>query len=325
MLAPGDIKGLCALPPTPCKEGAGGWDGTDSVDLDTTADMVERLIQAGVGMIGLCGTTGECAALLWEEKRDYVDTAVQVARGRVPIFAGATALGTKEVVRQMRGLREVGADGAFVGLPLWQTPTTENSVQFYTDLGEAVLDMPIMVYGNAMYFKTNFPVEFWEGLARRAATVVTAKVSYPIDHLLDDLRVAGHRINFMPGESHVYRAYKMAGKKVSAFWSTGAAMGPEPLVALAEAILRDDGQEVDRINAEIEALPRLNPPGQPFPGEFPMYNAQVAKHRVNVAGWIDCGPLRAPYRDLSEKWRQQAEVNARAWAELRKKYVRAAV
>ena len=78
-------------------------------------------------MIAACGTTGECAALLWEEKRSFIDTVVQVARKRVPVFAGATALGTKEVVRQMRGLKDIGADGAFVGLPLWQTSSRRST------------------------------------------------------------------------------------------------------------------------------------------------------------------------------------------------------
>ena len=41
------------------------------------------------------------------------------------------------------------AEGAFVGLPLWQTPTIENSVRFLTDLSEAVPEMPIMVYVNS--------------------------------------------------------------------------------------------------------------------------------------------------------------------------------
>src|ERR671932_422669 len=100
MLTHQDIRGVYALPPTPCKPGAGGWDATDSVDLDVTARLVENLIAVGVGGIGVCGTTGENAALLWDEKREYVDTVVQVARRRVPIVAGATALGIKEAVRQ---------------------------------------------------------------------------------------------------------------------------------------------------------------------------------------------------------------------------------
>jgi len=216
--------------PTPCKENAEGWDATDSVDLDETARMTENYIRAGIGVIAACGTTGECAALLWEEKRAFVDTIVQVNRKRVPVFAGATALGTKETIQQMRGLRDVGADGAFVGLPLWQTPTIENAVQFYADLGEAVPDMPILVYANARVFKSDFPTAFWERLAKKARTVVLTKMSYSHANLLEDLRVAGHQINFMPGESAIYAAYKMARPRITAIWSSGmVCMGPEPV------------------------------------------------------------------------------------------------
>jgi trans-o-hydroxybenzylidenepyruvate hydratase-aldolase len=226
MLSAGDIRGVTAMVPTPCKEGAGGWDVPDSVDLDETARMTEKLIAAGIGSIAACGTTGECAALMWEEKRDFVDTIVQVARKRVPVFGGATALGTKEIVRQMRSFKDIGADGSFVGLPLWQTPTLENSVQFFADLGEACPDVPIMVYGNAMFFKSDFPTVFWEGVAKRAPTVITTKIAYGIEHLQEDLEVAGHRINFQPGQSNAYGAYKKVGKRMTAFWSTSIAMGP---------------------------------------------------------------------------------------------------
>src|SRR5712692_9335916 len=184
MLSAKDIRGVCVMIPTPCKPGHDGWDSTDSVDLEETARMIEALIKAGIGSIAACGTTGECAALLWEEKRAFIDTIAQVNRKRVPVFAGATALGTKEVIRQMRGLKDVGADGAFVGLPLWQTPTIENSVRFFADLSEAVPDMPIMIYANARFFKSTFPTSFWAGVAKKAPTVVLTKMSYSHANLL---------------------------------------------------------------------------------------------------------------------------------------------
>src|SRR5262249_25570041 len=165
MLTVQDIRGVYVLPPTPCKEGMGGWDAVDTVDLDEVARLTEAIIQPGVGGIGLFGTTGEGHSLLWEEKRDCVDTVVQVARKRVQVFAGATALGTRETIRQMRALKDIGADGAFLGMPLWQTPTLENAVQFYADLSEAVPDMAIMIYANARFFKSKFPPEFWAGVA----------------------------------------------------------------------------------------------------------------------------------------------------------------
>lgn len=324
MLTKDDIKGLAVMIPTPCKEGAEGWNAIDSVDLDETARMIENYIQAGIGAIAACGTTGECASLLWEEKRSFIDTIARVTRKRVPVFAGATALGTKEVVRQMRGLKDVGADGAFVGLPLWQTPTIENAVQFYADLGEAVPDMPIMVYANSRFFKSTFPTVFWERLAKRAPTVVVTKISYGIANLLEDLRAAGHRINFMPGESSVYAAYKMAGRKIRAVWSSGGAgMGPEPMVALADAILNDDEKRVEEIWEDIHSVPRGAPPGEWVAG-FPQFNIQINRYQANAAGYLKAGPSRAPYQlsDLPESWKVASELRAKGWTELRKKYMR---
>src|SRR5262249_10128417 len=160
-------------------EGGEHWSNGNSVDLDESARMVENFIRDGVGGIALCGTTGECAALLWEEKLAFVDTALQVARHRVPIFAGSTSLGTKETVRQMRPLRALAAEAAFVGLPLWQTPTTKTSVRWFAALSAATPDMAIMVYSNAMFFKSTFPRPFWEGVANRARTVITNKITSP--------------------------------------------------------------------------------------------------------------------------------------------------
>ncbi len=326
MLTARDIKGVCVMGPTPCKEGAGGWDATDSVDYDEAARMTESWISAGAGALAACGTTGGGPALLWEEKQRFIDTMVQTNRGRVPVFAGATALGTKEVVRQMRGLKDVGADGAFLGLPLWQTPTLENSVQFFADLAEAVPDMPIMVYSNSMFFKSTFPTEFWEGIAKKAPTVITNKIVYSLDHLLDDIAVAGHQINFLPSQRDILKAWKMTretGKPVTACWSTAAAMGPEPYVALFEAMEQNDEARVDQIFEEILAVPHHIPEGQR--AHFPEYNAQVENVAYNASGKIKAGPMRAPYRDLPADWVRQGEIHGKAWAELSKRYSRAAV
>jgi len=320
MLTARDLRGICVLVPTPCKPGSDKWDATDSVDLEETARMTESLIQAGIGSLAACGTTGERAALLWEEKRAFMDTMFQVNRKRVPVFAGATALGTKEVVRQMKGLRDIGADGAFVGLPLWQTPTLENSVQFYADLSEAVPELAIMIYSNALFFKSTFPTAFWSGVAKQAPTVITTKVTYGIGTLLEDMRVAGHQINFMPGQNNIFPAYKMARTKITACWSTSAAMGPEPVVALMEAIQKDDEARVDAIWEDMRSVPAFMPPGAV--SQFAQYNAQAEKWRFNASGYINCGPSRAPYSDLPDKWKKHAELHGKGWAELRKKYMK---
>jgi trans-o-hydroxybenzylidenepyruvate hydratase-aldolase len=332
MLTRQDISGVYVMAPTPCVEGGEHWSNTDSVDLDETARMTENFIRDGVGGLALCGTTGECAALLWEEKRAFVDTVIQTARHRVPVMAGATALGTKETIRQMKEFQDMGAEGAFVGLPLWQTPTLENSIRWFEDLGEAVPEMAIMVYSNSRFFKSMFPREFWFGVADRAPTVVTCKIASPAitDHIEEIVERTGDRIAYLPAnEGGFYAAWKRVGDKLPGFWSTAAGMGPEPSVALFEAYRAGDTARMEEVMADIRKVPGSMPPNQPGDDadHFAEFNVQAVKLRCIAAGYVNCRPSQAPYRieDMTPDWIAASEANGRGWAEMRQKYIRAKV
>ena len=324
MLTVDDIRGVYVLPPTPCLEGAGGPDAVDTVDLDEMARLTDWLIQPGVTGLGLFGTTGEGHSLLWDEKVAATRAAVDAAAGRVQLFAGVTALGTREVVRQMRALGELGVDGALVGLPLWQTPTVENSIQFFSDLSSAVPDMPVMVYSNSWFFKSTFPTEFWAGVADRAPTVIANKLTHGFANYRDDIEAVRGRINLMPGDPGIFIAWDLVGSDISAVWSTQAALGTEPLVALFDAIQKDEAAEVEAIIEDFRAVPSYVPAGamakRDWTDGFAQYNTQVAKYRLNVSGLIKAGPPRPPYTDLPDEWKQQVELEVEGFAALRAKY-----
>jgi trans-o-hydroxybenzylidenepyruvate hydratase-aldolase len=332
MLTRQDVSGVYIMAPTPCVEGGEHWSNTNSVDLDEAARMTENLIRDGIGGIALCGTTGECAALLWDEKRAFVDTVVQTARHRVPVMAGATALGTKETIRQIRAFQEIGAEGAFVGLPLWQTPTLENSIRWFEDLSQACPEMAIMVYSNSRFFKSMFPKEFWFGVADRAPTVVTCKITSPaiVDALEEIIDRTGDRIAYQPAnEGGFYAAWKRVGDKLNGFWSTSAGMGPEPSVALYEAFKAGDTKRMAEIADDIAKVTHFMPPNKPGDDvdHFAEFNVQAEKMRFNAAGYIKAGPCRAPYRfeDMTPDWAEASVANGKSWAEMRKKYIKAKV
>lgn len=331
-----EIKGVVSMPPTPATDDGGSWRTTNSVDFDRTKDMVSKLVASGVGSFAFCGTTGGCMSLLWEEKRDFIATAVQTVNKRVPVFAGCTALGTKEVIRQMRGMRDVGAEGAFIGLPLWQTPTLENSVQFFADLSEAVPDMGIMIYSNSTFFKSDFLPEFWAGCASKAPTVITNKIAHGMTHLEKDIAGAGHQITFVPGAGGAaYQAYKRAPGKIQAIWATSA--GPEVYVALANAIIKQDTAMVEQINNDLKTLPPgvadegpANRGGGPpavmnwqarMDTGMARYNTQWVNLVWKYSGYADIGPMRPPYKDFDEESRKRLETFGKAFGELRKKYM----
>jgi trans-o-hydroxybenzylidenepyruvate hydratase-aldolase len=224
----------------------------------------------------------------------------------------------------MRGLRDVGVDGALVGLPLWQTPTVANSVQFYSDLSAAVPDLPVMVYSNSWFFKSTFPPEFWAGLKATAPTVIASKQTHGFAHYLDELKAVDGAINLMPGEFGVFAAWQLAPQQVTAIWSTQAALGPEPAVALMAAIDGGDPAQVTAVIDDFKAVPPYAPPGamdkHDYTDDFARYNTQVAKYRLEVSGLIKAGPLRPPYQDLPESWKAQVALEVAGFAELRAKY-----
>jgi dihydrodipicolinate synthase/N-acetylneuraminate lyase len=315
MLRANDIVGLMALPPTPLRADVDPF-GTDStVDLTEATNAVVRLVADGAKSIGLCGTTGECAAVTWSEKQEYYAAIKDTVAGKVPLFAGATTLGTRDTVEQMRWLRDLGIDGAFVGLPLWQTPTLENAVGFYADLAAALPDFPVLVYGNSFFFKFDYPVPFWEGIAARASTTIACKVGFPFTEEL--FKSAQGQVNFMNGEGGLLgQAWRNLPESVTAGWATSASMGPEPWVRFFDLLAKGDSAGCEAVLADIDAVPL------PIPDftKFACYNTQLEKARIDAAGYMRCGPPRPPYTDLPDEWREAAVTNGRAWADLCRRY-----
>ena len=147
-----DVQGAWVIIPTPAKDNASDWRAESTVDLDETARAVEGLIAAGIDGLMTLGTFGEGSTLTWEEKRDFVNTIVGVNRGRIPYFAGATSLNTRETVRQMRAMRDLGADGVMLGIPMWCEMETPGAVQFYKDVTEGCPELAICVYAKPEAF-----------------------------------------------------------------------------------------------------------------------------------------------------------------------------
>ena len=60
-----------------------------SLDEPTLRTLIKRQIDAGIDFLVPCGTTGESPTLTHEEHLRVVEIAVELAKGRVPVLAGA--------------------------------------------------------------------------------------------------------------------------------------------------------------------------------------------------------------------------------------------
>jgi trans-o-hydroxybenzylidenepyruvate hydratase-aldolase len=324
MLNASDLRGVYAIIPTPAKDGADRCDAVDTVDLAETERVINRLIGDGVDGLIVLGTTGECATLTGVEYEAFVDCVLATVKRRIPTFIGTTALGTHEVVRRTRFAAERGADGILLGLPMWQPLTVDMAVEYFRGVSETFPRLALMVYGNGRAFRFAFPPQFWSRVVDVAPTLMAAKYSRP-KSLLDSLAASKGRVHFLPNDGGLSKFAELSPATTTACWSTAAAMGPEPALALVRALLADDGEALRRIAADLawtrEPIAQITSD----PDLFATYNIQMEKIRIEAAGYCKAGPIRPPYNVMPEPYAECARENARRWRQLCEKYTNAFV
>lgn len=116
-----------------------------SVDFDTLRSLMDWHIAEGTDCIGVVGTTGESPTVSVEEHCEIIRVAVEHARGRVPIMAGAGGNSTREAIELTRFAKQVGADCVLSVVPYYNKPSQEGIYQHFKAIAEAV-DTPIVLY-----------------------------------------------------------------------------------------------------------------------------------------------------------------------------------
>ena len=116
-----------------------------SLDEATLRLLVQRQIDAGIDFLVPCGTTGESPTLSHEEHLRVVEITLELAKGRVPVLAGAGGYNTAEVIALAQELTAIGVDGILSVTPYYNKPTQEGLYQHYKALASAV-SLPIILY-----------------------------------------------------------------------------------------------------------------------------------------------------------------------------------
>ena len=116
-----------------------------SVDADALRRLIDWHIAEGTDCIGVVGTTGESPTVSVAEHQEVIRIAVEHAKGRVPIMAGAGANSTAEAIELSKYAKAVGADCTLQVVPYYNKPTQEGIYRHFKAIAEAV-DIPVVLY-----------------------------------------------------------------------------------------------------------------------------------------------------------------------------------
>lgn len=117
----------------------------DGIDESGYQSFIEWQIGEGTEGVIPVGTTGESPTLSHAEHMRAVELCVEVAKGKVPVIAGAGSNSTEEAVALTRHAAEAGADAALVVTPYYNKPTQEGLYQHYKAVHDSA-DLPIIIY-----------------------------------------------------------------------------------------------------------------------------------------------------------------------------------
>lgn len=116
-----------------------------SLDEQAFRAHVRRQLDAGIGGLVPCGTTGEAPTLSVDEHVQVVRWAVEESSGQVPILAGIGSNNTQQAIETAHRVQRLGVQGVLATAPYYNKPTQQGLIRHFTAIADAV-DVEVCVY-----------------------------------------------------------------------------------------------------------------------------------------------------------------------------------
>jgi 4-hydroxy-tetrahydrodipicolinate synthase len=230
---------------------------TPAGDLDEAAlrRLVRRQIEARIDVLVPCGTTGESATMTPAEQERVVAIAVEEAKGRVPVLAGAGSNDTRVAIERARVMSGLGADGILSVGPYYNKPTPEGFFRHFSAIADAS-PKPVVVYNVPGRTGSNIDTRTLLRMAEHENIVAVKEASGNLGQVMDILRDRPKGFLVLSGDDAFTLALMALGGE--GVISVAANQIPGPMHDLTAACARGDWPEARRIHYRYLGLMNLN-------------------------------------------------------------------
>ncbi|MEV6768332.1 4-hydroxy-tetrahydrodipicolinate synthase [Nocardia sp. NPDC051030] len=115
------------------------------LDVDAGVALAARLIDGGVDLLAISGTTGESPTTTESEKFDLLRAVVDAVGDRATVIAGTGTYDTAHSIELSRNAQRAGAHGLLVVTPYYSRPTQDGLLAHFTAIADAT-DLPVTLY-----------------------------------------------------------------------------------------------------------------------------------------------------------------------------------
>lgn len=196
------FKGSLPALVTPFKDG--------KVDEKAFRAHVDWVITEGSHGIVPVGTTGESPTLSHDEHKRVVEWAIDEARGRVPVMAGAGSNNTAEAIDFSRHAEKAGAQGLLHVTPYYNKPSQEGLYRHFKAIAEAT-SLPIFIYNIPPRSVVEMSVETMARLAEIPNIVGVKDATMKLDRVSAQRQACGKDFIQLSGEDGTALAHMAHG------------------------------------------------------------------------------------------------------------------
>lgn len=252
-------------------------------------------IEEGTSAIVVCGSTGESMTMSQEEQAHLIKIAKETIKGKVPLIAGTSAIGTQQTIALTQQAEELGADAALIVVPPYIKPSKAGIYQHYANVAASVT-LPIILYNNPARSVVNLEVDTIVELAK-IPNIVGLKDSSPdLSRTTLLRRLLGPKFSLLSGEDGSAAAYLAQGG--DGWISVTANVAPRLCAKMQKAWMERNLDDFATYRDQLDQLIRVL---------FLETNPCPVKYAVSVLG--KCQPhLRAPLQVVNESTQGQIKT-----------------
>ncbi|MBQ9597672.1 MAG: 4-hydroxy-tetrahydrodipicolinate synthase [Bacteroidales bacterium] len=268
------LKGCGTALLTPFKQ-----DG--SIDYEAFAKTVDRQVEAGIHFLVPLGTTGETPCLSPEERVEILRITKEHSKG-LPIVAGGGTNSLEETKKSMALLEPYGVDYFLIVVPYYNKPTQKGLYEYFKAVA-ASTSKQIILYNVPGRTGANCTAETTLALARDVENIVAVKeASGNYGQISRIIRDAPEGFSVLSGNDDETLSLMATGAQ--GLISVASNLVPEKMVALVEALQKDDMQTARALHYQLMPL---------FKACFVESNPIPAKAGMAVLGLME-NVLRLP-------------------------------
>lgn len=223
----------------------------DGVDYPALVRLLDFQLENGTDAIIVCGTTGEAAAMSYEERIRTIEAVVRHVDGRAPVIAGTGSNNTENAIAMSRDASGAGVDALLVVTPFYNKATPKGLIRHYTAVADAV-EKPVILYHVPSRTGVKCTAEIYAALAEHPNIVGVKEAG-------GDLALVQKTRELCPEDFYIWSGNDDETAPIMLFGGKGvisvaANVMPEAMHRLTEACLNGDFATAGQMQLKLRKL-----------------------------------------------------------------------